>query len=815
MKRVFRLLFTVLAVILLVVIVMLTVIGMFLAIYIEKKVDKEVDETLFGMVGTGSTTKLYYYEFTDRENRIGERKMLGETELFGGYRCIYVAIDQIPQNLIDAFVSIEDKRFWEHQGVDWKRTLSAGVNYFLNFSDSFGGSTITQQLIKNVTQNDEYSFQRKIQELFWALDLETKMDKKEILERYLNVINLSDGCYGVQAASHYYFNKDVSQLSLAECATIAAITNSPTYYNPIKNPSNNENRRNIILRQMLVQGYIEESEYAEALKTPIQTLPLKQESDNEIRSWYVDMVIEDVIADLMQQKGYSRPMANLLLYTGGLEIEMALEPEVQMQLESYYEKEFHFYSGQEKELPQSSMILIDPSTGDILGVVGAVGKKNANRLQNFATQTVRPAGSVIKPLSVYAPAMEKGLITWASVFDDVPVDFGKYNLNENAGTIVNPVAWPKNSPNVYRGLTNVNYAIEHSVNTVSIRVLQKLGTEESFCFLKNQLQINSLIEAQELSDGRVITDCDLAALGLGQFNFGVTLKEITAAYSIFANAGIYNTPRSYYRVLDATGGTLLSNEYHGSVVLSEENASIMTMMLQNVVENGTGKSITLSKLIDTAGKTGTTQNNQDRWFIGYTPYYICGVWYGYEYPKPISNVSANICMTLWDEVMTKLHQDILEQDSRKNEFYTSADLIEASFCKDSGMLMTQACASDPRGDRKEVGYFVKGTEPTQFCSCHIPVLYDTVYGGVADENCPSEHVKTVGMIHVIRCFPMQIYVEDAQYVWRGLEEGIPPETLSGLPFFSNLLNKDEYCGVSNNQKQYNSYCRYHYRRKEE
>ena len=470
-------------------VVIVLVVSLVFAVYVHKKMEKTIDESLFGMVGAESATTIYYYE-TDRETGDIRAVELTDEILYGGYRCVYADYETMPKDLIHAFVSIEDKRFFDHKGVDWKRTISAGFNYFLNFSDSYGGSTITQQLIKNVTDQDDYSFQRKIQEIFWALDLETKMDKEEILGLYLNIINLSQGCYGVQAASEYYFSKDVSDLTLNECACIAAITNSPSYYDPIRNPENNKSRKDLILSEMYKQGYITYEEYLETVNTDV-VLNVNQKYDtNDINSWYVDMVIEDVIGDLMTEKGYSRSMANLMLYTGGLKIYTAMDPEIQTILEEYYAETVHFYpNGSSGETPQSAMIIIDPQNGDILGVAGAVGDKNANRLQNFATQTLRPAGSVIKPLSVYAPAMEHGVITWSTVYDDVPVNFGTYNLDPNRGAIIQPVAWPKNSNGVYRGLTNINYAIEQSINTVTVRVLEDIGVDSSFDFLYHQLQM--------------------------------------------------------------------------------------------------------------------------------------------------------------------------------------------------------------------------------------------------------------------------------------------------------------------------------------
>ena len=556
-------------VVLIVVLIVLSI-GITLSIYIDRNMEKSIDEELFALIGSGSSSQMFYFISDDSGDEKAKTVAMESSELFGGYRSIYVEYDSIPQDLIDAFVSIEDRRFFSHNGVDWKRTVSATFNYFLKFSGNFGGSTITQQLIKNVTDRDEYSFQRKIQEIIWALDLEMKLDKKEILESYLNIINLAHGCYGVGIASEYYFSKDISELTLNECACIAAITNNPSYYDPIKKHQNNKTRKDLILSEMLDQGYITKEEFDSAYQKDVELNVNAEYDAREVNSWYVDMVIEDVVGDLTEAYDCSREAANLMIYTGGLKIYTAMDADVQACLEEYYCNENNFYKqsyGSDK--PQSAMIVIDPYSGDILGVVGAIGDKSANRIQNFATDTVRPAGSVIKPLSVYAPALEKGLITWSSVYDDVPVNFGNYNLDASKGKIVKPKAWPQNANRVYRGLTNINYAIAHSVNTVTVKVLEEIGLNESFDFLYDSLNMKSLISRQTLEDGTVITDMDYAALALGQMNYGVTVREITAAYSIFANDGIFNEPRSYYSVTDANGNVLLSKKYEGKSVIGK------------------------------------------------------------------------------------------------------------------------------------------------------------------------------------------------------------------------------------------------------
>ena len=634
------------------------------------------------------------------------------------------------------------------------------------------------------------------------------MDKNEILGLYLNIINLSQGCYGVGAASEYYFSKSVSELTLSECACIAAITNSPTYYDPIRNPENNERRRLLILREMYELEYIDYEEYEEAKAQTVELNISASAEEESVNSWYVDMVVDDVMSDLMKEYGYSRTMASLIVYTGGLRIYTVMDKDVQDVLDKYYSDVSNFLNGKGGETPQSSMIVIDSKTGDILGVAGAVGAKSGNRVQNFATYSVRPAGSVVKPLSTYAPALEAGIIDWATVYDDTPVNFGKYNLDSSKGKIVEPVPWPKNSTNSYRGLTNINYAIEHSVNTVTVKVLEDLGLDTSFDFLYNKLKMTSIIPSKTLDNGNVISDKDYAALALGQFNYGVTVREITAAYSIFANDGIYNDYRSYYKITDSSGRQVLENKYHGEAVISEENADIMTLMLQNVVSNGTATDITLDKKIECAGKTGTTQNKYDTWYIGYTPYCIGGVWFGYEYPKALTDYSGNKCVKIWDEVMTLVHEKY--EIGEDGKFDISSNIVECEYCIDSGKLMTSACKIDARGNRSEKGYFVKGSEPSTPCDRHLSVDYDIVSGGVVIGNCPAENTVKVGLINVSRSFPMQIYVTDAQYTWQDIGKYILPETSPNLPFYNNLLEKGAFCGISKTDRHFNRACREHF-----
>ena len=740
----------------------------------------KLPDHFFSLTAKGISPQFYYYEFEDRTNRVGEAVAL-DRDFYAQKERRYVPYDALPKHLRDAFIAIEDKRFYEHAGVDWYRTVAAGANYLLGFSDSFGASTVTQQLVKNLTGESEVTLKRKMQEILYALDLERVMDKSEILELYLNVIHFSENCDGIGAAAERYFSKTPSELTVSESATLAAIINNPTYYNPIRHPENNLKRRNLILREMFEQGYLEADAYRVAKDAPLG-LNVKAAASEEINSWYADMVIEDVIGDLCEQYHMSRSAASSLLYAGGLQIYTAVEPDIQKTVEEYYAQKVQTPVNKDGARAQSSLIILDSHTGDVLGVAGGIGEKKGNRLQNFATQTLRPPGSALKPISVYALALEKGLITWSSVFDDVPVNFGESGKS----------AWPKNAANGYRGLTDVAYAVAESTNTVSVKILEKLGVDTSFSETKQRFHLENLYE-----DGQ-ITDRDVAALALGQLNYGVTLRELASAYSAFADMGAYHRARSYYRVLDADGKVLLSHADGGEVVLSQGNAAIMTKLMQGVVEHGTASSITLKDRMECAGKTGTTNKDGDRWFVGYTPDLICGVWCGYEYPEPLAG--KNVCLKIWDDVMgtvTKTH-------GNRKRFEVPSSLVKVSYCKDSGKLPCEACGYDPRGDRTAVGWFVRGTEPREMCDCHVLCDCDTVYGGVCHAACPEAFRKKVALIRVERRFPIEVIVRDAQYVYRGDPSEMPPNPDPSQAYFAS--HYQGFFGTSNVKSPYNRSC---------
>ncbi len=797
------------------------IVGCTFAVYVSNHVDLRIPDEDIGkydlnITNTTTTTTLHYFESAeDRQNRnYGNTVNWEDEEIHGEANSIYVPYEQIPQMLRDAFIAIEDHRFEQHKGVDWYRTVAAGVNFFFPIRDEFGASTITQQLIKNVSGEDDYKIQRKVQEIFWALDLEKQKSKDEILTLYMNIISLAQNCYGVQAAANTYFGKDVSELTLNECACIAGITQNPSKHNPVTHPEENNKRRQTVLSRMLDTGKITQEEYDEIIDVPVElNYTVDNSSSTSVNSWYTDMVIDDVMNDLLEA-GYTQQAASMMVYSGGLKIYTCMDKEVQALLDDAFkdgrigDSETDIFPEHTSGMPaQSSMVIIDPYTSDILGVAGKRGEKTGNRIQNYATQTVRPAGSSIKPVSVYAPALESGLINYATVYDDTPYDFGKGNNSP----------WPHNLPNRFDGLTNINSAIETSKNTVAVKVLDDLTLDYSFDFCKNELQMESLIDLLELSNGTKITDKGLAALALGQLNYGVTVREITAAYSMFTNAGIFNEAKSYLRVEDANGKVILEKDDIGNVVLSEENAAIMTKMLTNVVNRGTATKVTLKSQVNCAGKTGTTSNDYDRWFIGYTPYFIGGVWYGYEYPKSLANLKSNPCITIWDEIMTELHQKYIDAAANGGEalktFEAPETVVSARYCRDSGLLMTEACYADPRGksgSRAEWGYFAKGTEPKGYCTTHVMVRYDTKTGAVASDCCPPENVVNVGLLRIEdRAFPMKITVTDAQYAYRTMSDTTEPGGWWGDPFYVNQLGGLS-AGTSNVEKQYNQFCWEHF-----
>ena len=565
---------------------------------------------------------------------------------------IWVDLDATPKNLQNAFIAIEDERFPIHNGVDIKRTLKANLTYFLDKltgkggQASLGGSTITQQLIKNITGDDEQTISRKISEISKAIDLEKKLSKDQILELYLNCIFLSQNCHGVQTAANLYFDKDVSQLNLAECASIASITQNPALYDPFINPDKNKEKQELVLAKMLSLGYITQEEYDEAVNYPLtfskDTAATKKEEI--ITSYYVDQVVRDAISRL-QEKGYSESLATKMVYSGGLKIYCAYDPEIQSIVEEYYYNTNNFPDSS----AQSSIVIIDPSDGRVVAMAGGIGEKEASFTLNRAAQSPRQPGSTIKPLAVYAPALDNGTINTSTRVMDKRKSYD---------------GWvPRNYSYTYSNSeVGLDYALQQSLNTVPVEIMSDMGIQTSFDFMTQKLGFTTLVEAEEIN-GEIYTDLGYAQLALGGLTHGATNIEMTAAYCIFPNQGVYNKPYTFTEIKNESGETILTGRDSDTTweAIKPETAAIMNRYLNSVVTSGTGRGAALSDGTFTAGKTGTTSENFDRWFIGYSPYYVASVWYGYDTPASIE-MSSNPCIPVWKNVMDKVHSTIKKKN---------------------------------------------------------------------------------------------------------------------------------------------------------
>jgi len=562
--------------------------------------------------------------------------------LAGGQNRIWVDYEEIPWYMEKALVAIEDKRFYEHKGVDWYRTSGAFFKMFATMQDSYGGSTITQQLIKNLTGNDEVTVKRKLTEIFSALELEKKYDKEEIIEWYLNAVYFGEGCWGVQTAAKTYFNKDVSDLSLAECAAIVGITNLPTYYDPFYNEDNNKRRQETILREMYEQGYIDYAMYKEAVEEELAfTRSPGEEYSQEIMSYYTETVIEDVTEDLMQLKGIGYDTARNLLYNGGYQIYCCLDPNIQASVDAVYTDVNNFLGvSSSSQQMQSAIVVMNPYDGRILAISGGVGEKNINFGLNRATGTYRSPGSSIKPIASYGPAVDLGLITPSTLVDDS----GNITLS---GT-----SWyPANDSNTHYGVVSIYNALQYSLNTVAAQIVDKLpqGPQTSYDYLISRLGVESLIPS----------DCDYAPMALGQLTHGITVREMAQAYCAFVNDGVFTYSRSYSLVTDSEGNEVIDNSPSTIQAFKANTAHVMTYMLQNAVENGTGGEAALWTM-PVAGKTGTSTDYKDRWFVGCTPYYVAAVWTGYDIPERVQT-SSNPAAKAWKRVMSPIHEGLTWQ----------------------------------------------------------------------------------------------------------------------------------------------------------
>ena len=689
-------------------------------------------------------------------------------ELYGSENRIWVDYEDIPQTLIDAYVSVEDSRFYEHNGVDWKRTIGAIINYVVPIRDNFGGgSTITQQLIKNLTGDDETSVKRKAQEIMRALELESKYDKDEILELYLNTIYLGQGANGVKAAAKVYFGKELDELTLTECAAIAGISKNPYKYDIIRFPEFNKERRATVLMTMRDNEKITESEFQAALKEEVSTENSeKLQSAGKEQSYFVDEVIMSVQEDLMEQKGYSKALANQLLYTGGLKIVTTIDPEIQAKMDAVFIDEDNLPGilGSDGTMPQASMVITDPYTGHVVALYGGRGEKEGKLVLNRATRTTRSPGSSIKPLTVYAPAIEYGVITPATAMTDAPKNFE-----------VRETGWPKNYYNYYRGQMNMMKAIEISNNPIPVEILQKMGVEKSFEFANVNLGLKSLVKERTKTDTKgntkILSDVDYSPLAMGGLTDGVTVMEMCGAYSAFTNNGIYTEPIVYTKVYDSNGNVILDNTPESHVAMSDKTATYMLDMLTNVVTGpeGTGKKAAI-KGIETAAKTGTTNDDKDRWFVGFTPYYTGVVWFGYDIPQAIKGVdSANPALVIWEKVMSVVHEPLPNRD-----FVRSVEMSSVAVCQDSGLLPNEWCSNELRGSRVVNVRLASEDKPTETCPYHVPVKIDNTTKHLANQYCPEEEIVEIGILAINRTFDNPgVVLRDQEFVLQYVD----PETI--------------------------------------
>lgn len=713
--------------------------GMVFAVYINKYVSQDV-EIYLDSYRLNQTSFLYYIDSATGEERELE-------SLHGLEDRVWVDLKDVPKQLQLAFISVEDHTFYSHHGVNWKRTIGAGLNYLLHFRQNFGGgSTITQQLIKNLTGDDETSVKRKICEVMRALKLEEKYEKDDILEMYLNTIYFGQGAYGVRQAAKVYFNKELNELTLGECAAIAGIVKNPYGFDLKRFPEKNAERREVVLGEMLKYGNISQAEYDAAMAEDVKAYvaPDGEEvgGDGNYQSYFVDATIDAVLDDLQSQLGYSLNTAKQMLYSGGLKVITTIDPDIQAKMDSVFQDEENFPGGlgNDGTYPQGAMVLMDPYTGYVKALYGGRGKKEGDRVFNAATQAHRSPGSAIKPITVYSPALEYGMVTPISGVDDAPKDFTVRG---------NGVGWPYNENRKYSGRVTVLTGIAKSLNTVAVDLIQQVGVDRSYNWAtKNMgLQLVDNLE-KEQSDGSVKTysDKDVSPLAMGSLTKGVTVLEMTAAYSTFVNDGQYTTPVLYTKVYDADGNLLLDNTPVTTVAMSTKTRDYMIQLLTNAVKNGTGAKAAIPG-IEVGGKTGTTSADNDRWFAGITPYYVGVVWFGYERPQSLQKFSTNPALDLWTRVMKKVLAD-----EPNRSFELSTPMNKVSYCLDCGLLASDLCSLDVRGSRVATAQLAAEDVPKRTCTCHTAVEL-CASGDIAGEYCPQEGRKSVSLLNYQRAYP--------------------------------------------------------------
>ncbi len=685
----------------------------------------------------------------------------------------WASIDEIPKDLVNAAIAIEDKRFYEHQGVDWITTVKACANMFFGGSDTFGGSTITQQLIKNITGDKSVTVQRKVEEIFRAQIYEAANDKDNIMEWYLNTIYFGRLKYGVKSAAMYYFGKDLKDLTTAECASLIAITNNPSLFNPYTRPQNNRARQENVLWSMQDLGLITEEEYKAALAQEMvfqkgddtkQTFTcvscgFKGEASafdrsredlgegygpgenvyycpqctkknefvvqktSDVYSWYTEMVMDDVAYDLCMANGdtwnsETKKTYLELIKLSGYHIYACIDTEAQALMDEIYTNLDNVPKTKSAQQLLSAAVLIDNRTGDIVAVAGSVGEKTSYDATNHATEDdPKQTGSAMKPVAVYGPAFESGLVSPVTCLPDLPLTY-------DGGRFPNNVTRRYNVANsVYDGIVQSN-------NTISVHTLQTVGLEYAFNFASEKFRIDGLVRLEKTESGREISDIGYAPLGLGALTYGVSVEDMANAYATFPNGGVYREARTYTKVYDSEGNLVLDNTQETEQILSEKANNYVNYCLRGVVQDNSRAQL---KATAAAGKTGTTTNSRDRWFCGYTDYYTLAVWCGYKQPEEIkitSNTGSNPSVTMWHKVMTKLHEG-----KEWKEVTHNSGMKNYTICVDSGGYATDACSADGRGDRVQTVKAYSEDKPKKTCEKHISVDWCVAGNGAATEYC--------------------------------------------------------------------------------
>ena len=652
-------------------------------------------------------------------------------ELTGDETRKIISLEEMSDYLIDAYVAIEDERFYKHSGVDIKRTAGAIVTYIANGgSSSFGGSTITQQLVKNITQDTESTglsgATRKVKEWVKAYQIEQMLSKDQILELYLNVIFVGSSYYGVEMGAEYYFDKSADELSLVECAFLAGINNAPNAYSPYGDSAYGEDeektekinsRTKTVLAKMLELDYITQEEYDNACAEVDEGIEFEQgvETSANIYSYHTDATISQIVDDLVEEKNWSEEYAETYVYGGGLTIYSTQDTEVQEEMEEVMEENGDTYaqtssittdSDGNYVSSQAAMIVIDNETGYVVGCVGGLGEKTTSRGLNRATQSLRQTGSAIKPLADLLPALEEGIITASTLYNDCETEFeGEYTPTDE---------------DEYNGIISVRSAITTSQNIPFVKIMAELTPSVSKSYLK-QLGITSLDDTNDSG----------LSLAIGGLYNGISVLEMTAAYAAIENDGVYRTPLFYTKVTDSAGNIVLEPEQETVQVCSAQNAYIIKDMLKDVVESSSGTATYCAiSGIDVAAKTGTTNNHYDRWMCGFTNYYTAATWYGFDVQEYVTSNWRSPAGQIYSTVMAALHED--KEDS---EFEEPDGIVSVKVCKNTGLKATSSCSST------YTEIFAEGAEPDECDEGSSAVTICSSSGKLANEYCPSTYTK--------------------------------------------------------------------------